>query len=106
MYDKFTTTFLGYCSDCGRQLESPYTIIGGVKLCGLCTLKYQSAQQPVKHSIIFPSEEEIRNQTFEFNGLHEKTMLRWPVPENAKENKGFYKGVEWVIQRIKELNNL
>ncbi len=97
MYDEFTTTFLGYCSDCGRQLESQYTIIGGVKVCGLCALKYQSTQQSVKPSILFPSEEEMNKLVNDYYGYNE-------YGDGQKD--AFENGWQLYKRRIKELNNL
>lgn len=47
------------------------------------------------------TEEEIREAAFQYNGLSGRTILRWPIPANAHPNRGFYDGVKWAINHLK-----
>jgi len=55
------------------------------------------------HSLYTPdiSEEEIQKAVFDYNGLSDKTMLRWPIPENAPLNKAFYDGIQWALSKTR-----
>lgn len=44
-----------------------------------------------------PNEQEIKEAVFAYNNLQDKTMLRWPIPENATENRAFYEGIMWAL---------
>lgn len=48
-----------------------------------------------------PTEEEIQKAVFDYNGLSDKTMLRWPIPENAPLNKAFYDGIKWALSKVR-----
>lgn len=51
-----------------------------------------------------PSIEEIKDAVFAFDGLGEKTTVRWPIPKNAPLNIAFYEGIRWYDSYLKSLS--
>ena len=68
-----------------------------------CNDSYDAADTIMlkEDNLPLPSEKDIREAVFEFDGLVEKTLLRWPIPINAPKNIAFYEGIKWYDQWIK-----
>ena len=56
----------------------------------------------MKSKRILPTTDEVKKAVFEYKGLENKTVLRWPIPLNAKENLAFHDGIMWFVSKIEE----
>ena len=67
----------------------------------MCSLMQAFHEDQLTKKLEAVTDEEARKRTFEYDGLQDRTMLRWPIPSNAPKNKGFYDGWNAAIEHLK-----
>lgn len=73
----------------------------GIPVANLLEEYHQMVQTRINVDAYIPTPEEVKAIALDYDGLSNRTMIRWPIPDNATKNKAFHDGIMWAINRIR-----